>query len=139
MSYKKSNGEPSKIRFFQSSESILEVKYELNLSKYDYVLRILNQWNNFYKNIFNFSHFWKTLFSKFVPYFCRFISKSEWQLAKKIDIQGWSVLKGGPSVECAKKTDNLKSTLINSSVVSVSSLQSQGHGFKSRLRKNFTY
>ena len=33
-------------------------------------------------------------------------------VCKKINIQGWSVLKGGPSVECAKKTNNLKSTLI---------------------------
>ena len=33
-------------------------------------------------------------------------------VGKKINIQGWSVLKGGPSDECAKKTDNLKSTLL---------------------------
>ena len=32
-------------------------------------------------------------------------------VGKKINIQGWSVLKGGPSVECSKKIDNLKSTL----------------------------
>ena len=32
-------------------------------------------------------------------------------VGKKINIQGWSVLKDGPSVECSKKTDNLKSTL----------------------------
>ena len=36
-------------------------------------------------------------------------------VGKKINIQGWSVLKGGPSVECAKKTDNLKRTLVDGS------------------------
>ena len=50
----KTSGEPTKIGHFQSSESIFEVKYQLNLPENDF---------------FNFSHFWKILFSKNVPNF----------------------------------------------------------------------
>ena len=32
--------------------------------------------------VFDFSNFWQTVFSKFVPYFCHLIGKSEWQLEK---------------------------------------------------------
>ena len=32
--------------------------------------------------VFDFSNFWQTVFSKFVPYFCHLIGKSKWQLEK---------------------------------------------------------
>ena len=56
----------------------------------DYILFILysisycivNLLQTFIEIIFNFSQFWQTLFSKFMPYFCRLSGKSWCQLRK---------------------------------------------------------
>ena len=63
----KSNGELTKIGHFQSSKSIFEVKYQLNCPEKYFFVRIMNWQNIFFNNIFNFGHFWKTLFSRNVP------------------------------------------------------------------------
>ena len=56
--------------------------------------------------------FWTTLFSKFLPYFCWHIWKSEWQLAKKWKhrVDQCSKL---VSVECGAFNSNVERTLMH--------------------------
>ena len=74
--------ESSKIGHFQSSESIFEAKYQLNLPENSFLSEYQIRRTTFVNNIFNFNHSSKSLFSKNVPNFWRLCLKLSYNISK---------------------------------------------------------
>ena len=84
----------SKVGYFQFFKSTFRSKINLIILKMIFVLEYQIRRTTFIKIIFNFSQFWQTLFSKFMPYFCWLSGKSWCQISKKwmYRVDQWSKL-----------------------------------------------